>query len=165
MPALIEALGSLPVGVVVATSGRALPGIPANWYTAPLLPFTETAKIAKVVISHGGSGGLYPALAAGTPVLGIPSNADQQLSTAVLSGHRAGLGVRVEEASPRRLRTAIDALLRDPVTPAPPATGRGEFTRYDSSIHFGNFLEPNLQFRRPNTPIGTVRSTPFAGPP
>ena len=33
--------------------------------------FTETAELSVVVVSHGGSGGLYPAMAAGTPVLGI----------------------------------------------------------------------------------------------
>ena len=80
----------------------------------PAVLFTETAGQARVVVSHGGSGGLYPAIAAGTPVLGIPSNADQQLSTAVLEESGAGLGVRVEEASERRLSQALKKLLFDP---------------------------------------------------
>ncbi|MDE3168098.1 MAG: hypothetical protein KGN36_20015 [Acidobacteriota bacterium] len=85
--------------------------MPDDWYRAGLLPFTEMARAARVVVSRGGSGGLYPALAAGTPVLGIPSNADQQLSTAVLVESGAGLGVRVEEAAPGRLRAALGKLL------------------------------------------------------
>lgn len=141
LPALIQALNSLPAGVVVATSGRSLAGLPASWYTAPLLPFTETARLAKVVISHGGSGGLYPALAAGTPVLGIPSNADQHLSTNVLAGHHAGIGVRVEEASPTRLRRALDSLLNDPTYSAAARLWAERFAGYDTGIHFRHFLD------------------------
>jgi UDP:flavonoid glycosyltransferase YjiC (YdhE family) len=144
VPALIRALASLGAAVVIATSGRHLPGLPPGWYTAPLLPFTETARLAKVVISHGGSGGLYPALAAGTPVLGIPSNADQHLSTAVLAGHRAGLGVRVEEASARRLRDAIESLLTEPTYSSAAAYWAERFTRYDTATHFGAFLDRAL---------------------
>ena len=51
------------------------------------------------MVSHGGSGGLYPAMAAGTPVLGIPRNADQHMSTAILEESGAGLVSGVEEAS------------------------------------------------------------------
>ena len=98
-PALLKALAKLPVSVLVSTSGRPMPHLGPDAYVADLLPFTETAGQSSVVVSHGGSGGLYPAIAAGTPVLGIPSNADQQLSTAVLEESGAGLGVRVEEAS------------------------------------------------------------------
>jgi UDP:flavonoid glycosyltransferase YjiC (YdhE family) len=144
LPALIQALGSLPVGVVVATSSRDLAGLPASWYVAPLLPFTQTARLSSVVISHGGSGGLYPALAAGVPVLGIPSNADQHLSTAVLAGHHAGLGVRVEEASPRRLRRAIDALLNDPAYTAAARHWAQKFAGYDTGSHFRAFLDRAL---------------------
>jgi UDP:flavonoid glycosyltransferase YjiC (YdhE family) len=153
LPALTGALESLPVAVVVATSGRNLAGLPPNWYTAPLLPFTETAGLAKVVVSHGGSGGLYPAMAAGTPVLGIPSNADQHLSTAVLAGHRAGLGVRVEEASAFRLRNAISSLLSDPVYSTAARHWAERFAAYDSGIHFRNFLERAI-------PIGRLASPP-----
>ena len=117
LPALVQVLAKLPVSVVLSTSGRSLPGLPADWYVTGLLPLTETARAARLVISHGGSTGLYPALAAGTPVLGIPSNADQQLSTALLVDSGAGLGVRVEEASPRRLQQALEKLLFEKYIP------------------------------------------------
>jgi UDP:flavonoid glycosyltransferase YjiC (YdhE family) len=86
----------------------------AGLYTANLLPFIETATRSALVVTHGGSGGLYPALAAGTPVLAIPSNADQHLSTAMLEQNRAGLGVRVEEASFERLHTAVQRFFSEP---------------------------------------------------
>jgi UDP:flavonoid glycosyltransferase YjiC (YdhE family) len=113
LPELLAALARLPVSVVLSTSGRPVSAIETNMYTAALLPFIETAAQAAVVVSHGGSGGLYPAMAAGVPVLAIPSNADQQLSTAVLHENGAGLGVRVEEATRKVLYSALLRILSE----------------------------------------------------
>ena len=114
LPSILNVLSKLPVSVVLATSGRKMPAAAAGMYVADLLPLTETAARCNVVVSHGGSPGVYPAIAAGTPVLGIPSNADQQLSAAVLGESGAGLGVRVEEASEKRLSAALEQLLSAP---------------------------------------------------
>jgi UDP:flavonoid glycosyltransferase YjiC (YdhE family) len=114
LPGLLAALARLPVSVVLSTSGRATPVAAAPIYSASLLPFVETARHSAMVVSHGGSGGLYPALAAGTPVLAIPSNADQHLSTMVLVEHGAGLGIRVEEASGERLFSVLQRIIFEP---------------------------------------------------
>ena len=143
-PALLKALSKLPVTVLISTSGRAVPGTGPEVYLAGLLPFTETAAEASVVVSHGGSGGLYPAIAAGTPVLGIPSNADQQLSTAVLQESGAGLGVRVEEASQRRLSRALETLLFDPQYRRSAQQWAAVYSRYDSGALFRKFLSETL---------------------
>ncbi|HTF69291.1 MAG TPA: nucleotide disphospho-sugar-binding domain-containing protein [Edaphobacter sp.] len=140
LPALLQALAKLPVSVVISTSGRETPGITPAMYSADLLPFTDTAQRSAVVVSHGGSGGLYPAMAAGTPVLGIPSNADQHLSTAVLEENGAGLGVRVEEASEKRLSAALEKLLFDPKYATSARHWAEVFTRYDSGAMFEKFL-------------------------
>jgi UDP:flavonoid glycosyltransferase YjiC (YdhE family) len=110
LPRLLEALTRLPVSIVLATSGRFVPPVSANIYASDLLPFTEMAGHAALVVSHGGSGGVYAAMTAGTPVLAIPSNADQHLSTAVLEENGAGLGVRAEDASSGNLRSALQEL-------------------------------------------------------
>jgi UDP:flavonoid glycosyltransferase YjiC (YdhE family) len=96
------------------------------------------------VVSHGGSGGLYPAIAVGTPVLGIPSNADQHLSTAVLEENGAGLGVRVEEASSRRLLRALERLLFDPQYRRTAQQWATVYSRYDSGALFRKFLDETL---------------------
>ena len=140
LPALLRSLEKLPVSVIISTSGRATPGITREMYSADLLPFTETARLSAVVVSHGGSGGLYPAMAAGTPVLGIPSNADQHLSTAVLEENGAGLGVRVEEASEKRLSSALRKLLFDPKYATSAREWAEIFARYDSGLLFQKFL-------------------------
>ncbi len=141
--ALFEALSKLPVSVLLSTSGRELPEMPGA-YVTKLLPFTETAQACHVVVSHGGSGGLYPAMAAGTPVLGIPSNADQHLSTAVLEDSGAGLGVRVEEASPKRLQHALEQLIFEPKFREAARTWQSLYARYDSATLFRAFLRETL---------------------
>lgn len=140
LPALLAALAKLPVSVLLSTSGRAPAAAGTGMYVADLLPFTETARVSSVVVSHGGSGGLYPAMAAGTPVLGIPSNADQQLSTAVLEENGAGLGVRVEEAGEKTLYRALEQLLFDPQYRRSAEHWRDVYARYDSGELFREFL-------------------------
>jgi len=114
LPELLAALARMPVSVVLSTSGRPGPATGSPAYTGNLLPFIETASASALVVSHGGSGALYPAIAAGTPVLAIPSNADQHLSTAVLVESGSGLGLRVEEASSKRLHAALKKMMSDP---------------------------------------------------
>ncbi|MEO8368338.1 MAG: nucleotide disphospho-sugar-binding domain-containing protein [Candidatus Solibacter sp.] len=139
LPALLRALSRLPVAVILASSGRQVP-VESGAYTAALLPFTETAKEASVVVSHGGSGGLYPAIAAGTPVLGIPSNADQHMSTAVLEENGPGLGIRVEEASEKRLFQCLEKLLLEPQYRRSAQEWAAVYARYDSGEMFRRFV-------------------------
>jgi len=140
LPGLLRALGRLPVSVVVASSGREMPAMGAGVYVAKLLPFTETAELSAVVVSHGGSGGLYPAMAAGTPVLGIPSNGDQHMSTAFLEHAGAGLGVRVEEATEGRLFAALERLLNEKGFGERARYWKGVYGRYESGRMFAGFL-------------------------
>ncbi len=114
LPAVLEALAPLPITTILATSGRPVGPIPPHIYAADLLPYEETASQCTAVISHGGTGGLYPTLAAGAPMLAIPSNIDNHLSSALLEKCGAGLSVRVENATPQRLRAALQRLLAEP---------------------------------------------------
>ncbi len=117
LPGLLQALARLPVSVILSTSGRTVPlssAMEPKIYTASLLPFVETARHSALVVSHGGSSGLYLAIAGGTPVLAIPSNADQHLSTTVLVENGGGLGVRVEEASADQLFSALKRIISEP---------------------------------------------------
>jgi UDP:flavonoid glycosyltransferase YjiC (YdhE family) len=137
-PTLLRVLSRMDVSVILSTSGRVTGPVA---YQADLLPFRETAALASVVVSHGGSGGLYPAMAAGTPVLAIPSNADMQLSTAALVDSGAGLGVRVEEATEARLRKALERLLSDSSFRNAARRWADVFARYDSAALFRDFLK------------------------
>jgi UDP:flavonoid glycosyltransferase YjiC (YdhE family) len=140
LPNLLKALSKLSVSTLLSTSGRPVPETAPHVYLADLLPFTATALEANVVVSHGGSGGLYPAIAAGTPVLGIPSNADQHLSTAFLADSGAGVGVRVEEASGQKLLRALEKLLYEPQYRRSAQQWAAVYQQYDSGVLFRKFL-------------------------
>jgi UDP:flavonoid glycosyltransferase YjiC (YdhE family) len=78
---IVQALTDLRWQVLVATAGRSdYPRVREGLWVAPYLPGTAAAARADLVICNGGSGTLYQALAAGTPVLGLPSNLDQYLT-------------------------------------------------------------------------------------
>jgi UDP:flavonoid glycosyltransferase YjiC (YdhE family) len=94
-----------------------------------------------LVITQGGSGGVYSALTAGTPLLAIPSNADQHLSTAVLEENGAGLGVRAEEASSKHLRSAIQELFSKGAYSAAAKRWSVIFRKDQATSHFREFLQ------------------------
>ena len=114
VPSLLDALSELPVRVLLATSGRPVPKAGSNVYIADLLPYEEAARRCALVVSHGGTGGLYLALAAGAPMLAIPANVDNHLATAILVEQGAGLCLRVEQASPKRALRALWRILTEP---------------------------------------------------
>jgi UDP:flavonoid glycosyltransferase YjiC (YdhE family) len=83
-------------------------------------------------------------LGAGKPVLAIPSNADQHLSTATLEDSGAGLGLRVEEATAQRLHATLERMLSD-ASLAVAAKAWGEVFQHDSGPEmFHQFLEETL---------------------
>ncbi len=144
LPALLRAISKLPVSVIAATAGR-LPAATSQFpYISELLPLVETAAESSVVVSHGGSTGFYPAIAAGTPVLAIPSNADQQLASAVLEESNAGIKVRVEEASEKRILKSLEQLLFDPQFREAAHWWSTVYARYDSGALFREFLSKVL---------------------
>jgi UDP:flavonoid glycosyltransferase YjiC (YdhE family) len=141
LPRLLEVLAKRPVSVILATVGRMAPADRTGLYAAPLLPFFDTAAASSVVISHGGSSGFYPAIAAAAPVLGIPSNADQQIAAQVLAESGAGLNLRVEEASTSRLHRALDDLLNDSQYRDSARRWAGVYARYHTPTLFASFLD------------------------
>lgn len=145
LPRLLKVLEKMRVSVLLSTSGRSMPAVADSVYVADLLPFAEAARESSAVVSHGGSSSVYPSLAAGTPVLGIPSNADQQLSAAVLEESGAGLGVRIEDASEKRLGDAMERLLFQPKYRAEAQKWARVFARYDSGALFRQFVSEVLK--------------------
>lgn len=92
----VEALLDFPVVVAVATAERAtVQRVPGRVFVADYLPGDEVSRRATLVINNGGSGGVYQALAAGVPVLGIAANMDQCM--VMKSVVHAGAGMLVME--------------------------------------------------------------------
>ena len=77
-------------------------------------------------------------------MIGIPSNADQHMSTAVLEENGAGLGVREEEASEERLYESLKKLLVEPQYRRRAQEWASVFARYNSRELFSQFLDGAL---------------------
>lgn len=141
LPRLLRVLRQMPVSVLLATSGRQIPTELRGVYVANLLPFAEAAAESSLVVCNGGSGSVYPALAAGAPVLGIAANADQQLTTAVLEENGAGLGLRIEHSSERNIRAAVEKLLYRSEYRERARKWAEIFRRYDAGARFREFAD------------------------
>ncbi|MCM2278618.1 MAG: glycosyltransferase [Oligoflexia bacterium] len=115
LPAVIDALANLDVMLLVATAQQSGSRFSqANVRSYPLLPGLEVSARSSLVICNGGSSTAHQAIQSGVPVIGIPSNMDQYLSMDFLVREGAGIMLRADRFSARRLREAVERALGDP---------------------------------------------------
>jgi UDP:flavonoid glycosyltransferase YjiC (YdhE family) len=107
---VVQALDALGIRALVSTAGKVPPpNIPNHVWMSDYIPGLKAAERANFVICNGGSATVYQALAAGVPILGIPSNLDQYLMMDYVQRSKAGVYVRAGQASIARLtETARD---------------------------------------------------------
>ncbi len=114
MPAIADALATLPVSVLLATAGAAAPAAwPPNVFAAPYLPGLRASARAHLVICNGGNLTAYQAVAGGAPVLGLCGNLDQLLNMQAFERAGAGRTLRADRFSPAELRRTVGAMLGD----------------------------------------------------
>ena len=107
LDALLSGLEGLPIRGVLATAGKPAPRrMPANFRVAEYVPGDALVRHARFVVTNGGSSTGYQALAAGVPVLGIPSNLDQYLSMQAITRAGAGLMLRSGSLTRSEVRSA-----------------------------------------------------------
>jgi UDP:flavonoid glycosyltransferase YjiC (YdhE family) len=91
---LLEALGSLPVEVVLALGDAALPTgtvVPPNVRATGYLPLSAVLPTCRLVVHHGGSGTTAAPLHHGVPQLVLPAFADNPLSAQRVVDRGVGL--------------------------------------------------------------------------
>ena len=115
---ILDAVGPLPVRATVTVG----PGIdaaglrvPDNASLHPWLDHDDVLATASLVVGHGGHSTTMRALSFGVPVIVMPANPliDQRRVGAALRHVGAGLLLR-KHAGPKRIRAAIEAVLKDP---------------------------------------------------
>lgn len=117
LPALLRALATLPVQACIATAGRKdldLSRLPANVFAEDFLPGAAVLAQADACVFNGGAATGYQALAAGVPVLGLPSNADQFFHAQAVAASGAGLWIRARSTNAKNLHAALRQLLEAP---------------------------------------------------
>lgn len=138
---ILNALAGMPINVIGATGGRVDPfDIPPNALVDTFIPVTKALAISDLVICNGGSLMTYQSIAAGRPVLGIPSNLDQHLNMLYLS--KAGLveSLRSEHLSKRKIRTLVARMLEDAGLAARLRLVAADLNEFDYRKQFLDFM-------------------------
>ncbi|HVG95961.1 MAG TPA: glycosyltransferase [Chloroflexota bacterium] len=122
LPGLFEAfvagLGDAPLNLIV-TVGRdgdpaALGPLPANTRVERYIPQSLLLPRCDLVLTHGGSGTVTGALAAGLPLVVVPVAADQPENAARCAALGVGRVVPAAAVTPDAVRDAVRAVLADP---------------------------------------------------
>lgn len=109
----LDAVAELPVRVLLTTgpnmAEHPLGPIPSNVVVETFVPQAQVFQYAKVVVTHGGSGTVLGALAAGLPLVVAPMFADQPDNARAVAATGAGVGVF--DADVERLRSGIEQVM------------------------------------------------------
>jgi UDP:flavonoid glycosyltransferase YjiC (YdhE family) len=143
---LIEVLSEMPVTVMLATSKRvAGTGLPPNCYSADYLPGMEACRRSDLVICNGGAGSVYQAIAGKTPVLGIPTNADQYYVSDALARQGGGTYIRSTHVTKQAVKVEVEKLLSEERFAGRIELLNRELHRYDSAGRFDEVIESVIQ--------------------
>lgn len=122
-PFLLEAaargLANLPMDVIMTAGGdrdlaaSGLDNLAPNVRLESWIPHTELFRNTDVVITTGGAGTLVTALAAGIPLLIVPTEWDKADNAQRVVEAGAAIRISPSRCTPARLRKAVELLLTD----------------------------------------------------
>jgi UDP:flavonoid glycosyltransferase YjiC (YdhE family) len=141
LPTVLAGLDGLPIRGVLATAGRGAPTrVPSNFQVTDFVPGELLAAQALFVVTNGGSSTGYQALAAGVPVLGIPSNLDQYLAMQAITRAGAGVALRSGGLTRDQVRQAAIRLLDAPAQKRAAEGLAKVFSAWNCHERFQNWL-------------------------
>ena len=134
---LLRALGSSPVGALV-TVGRdvdpvALGPLPANVRAERFVPQAHVLPACAAVVSHGGSGTLLGALAAGVPLVLLPQGANQFENADQCERIGVAVSLAPEAATATAIAAALATVLDEPSYRAAAGRVRDEIATMQSA--------------------------------
>jgi UDP:flavonoid glycosyltransferase YjiC (YdhE family) len=141
LAAVLEALADLPVVVLAATAGGSrLASVPDNVFVADYLPGDRCVARAALTISNGGTMSTQQSLAAGVPVLGLVTHADQLAFARAVQAAGAGEWLSANRAGAAAIgRLARRLLNQEPYRRAASRLA-GIFASYDSAARFRDLI-------------------------
>lgn len=114
---LLSGLRELPINLIVTVGRQIDPAAfgpqPAHVHIEPYIPHPVVLPHCDLVVSHGGSGTVIAALAAGLPSVVLPMGADQPLNAARCEALGVGVTLDVIRATPKDIRAAAVVMLGD----------------------------------------------------
>jgi UDP:flavonoid glycosyltransferase YjiC (YdhE family) len=88
--------------------------VPPNVLVTDWLPAHKVNPLADISVIHGGIGTVMTACLAGTPIVGVSMQPEQEMNIDCLVRKGFALRIRKRRLTPDRLTAAIDRLLADP---------------------------------------------------
>jgi UDP:flavonoid glycosyltransferase YjiC (YdhE family) len=109
MTRVVEAARDADVHVILVRPDRAVSrrALPPNVTTTDWLPFGAVMPRLAGVVTHGGSGTVMAALAAGVPQLVVPGSGDRTLHARLIAERGAGLAVPAKEITGSHLERLV----------------------------------------------------------
>ena len=116
--AVLDSLAELPVRVLVtvgeAADPAALGSLPPGVHVERFVPQDQVFGAATVMVTHGGSGSVLGALAAGLPLVVLPLFADQPRNAARVTALGAGTSVAGGPPAAGQIGAEVAAVLDNP---------------------------------------------------
>jgi UDP-glucoronosyl and UDP-glucosyl transferase len=116
--AVLDSLAELPVRVLVTVGEAADPAVlgplPPGVHVERFVPQNQVLGAATVMVTHGGSGSMLGALAAGLPLVVLPLFADQPYNAARVAALGAGMTVAGGPGAAGQIGAAVTAVLDNP---------------------------------------------------
>lgn len=120
-----------------------------NVTIARYVPQTEILPRASAVISHGGSGTVLAAMAAGLPQRCLPQFADQPQNAAAVADAGVGLALQANALDHHTIRESLTRLLTDAAFRSRALALRNEITRMPSPDAVASLLAKLARHGRP----------------
>ena len=138
----LSGLSALPVNVLATFGDRIDPGPqPPNVRIESHIPHGALLPHCDAVVSHGGSGTMVDALAAGVPQVVLPIGADQPLNAARCEALGAGIVLDPIAATSADIGAATTAVLEQPSYRAAAERVRRETLALPDASHAVGLLE------------------------
>ncbi|HEY2844372.1 MAG TPA: glycosyltransferase [Bryobacteraceae bacterium] len=147
LKAAFWALKDLPVEVVMTTGKQRNPAelgfgvLPPNVRVEAYVPQSDLLPKTAVMITLGGSGGVLAALAAGVPLVIVPTEWDRPENAQRVVEAGAGLRLAPNRCTPERLRAAVERVLNEPVFRENAQRLARAFARYGGPAQAAQLLE------------------------
>lgn len=101
--------------VLITTGGLKvdLKGAPKNLFIEEFADGDALMAASDLVVSHGGNGTVYQALASGVPIVGFPTMFDQEMNMQRVVALGCGVRLHRQRDNAERLRQAVEQVLGD----------------------------------------------------
>lgn len=113
-----SALGRSPYRFVVTTGGQvsdeAMAAAPPNFRFTKYAPGSQILKHCAAIVFHGGNGTMYQALAAGVPMVALPSHLEQEVCVDIALKQGFGLRQCARRITGKQLLDSVGKVLADP---------------------------------------------------